>query len=139
MFKREMTEKQLAEKNLFVEKVTAAGWDIGTSDQLLESDLMSVSPEGYAEYQNPKANLELSYHAPESYIALLIGSKDLQDSIKFRCYYGTHLAEALDAIIEAQATLSHTDFTKLIEKLLGLCEGGVFIEKSEKELIKVSL
>jgi len=137
MFKKDMSEKQLAEKNLFVEKVVAAGWDIGTSDQLLESGLMKVSPEGYAEYQNERANLELSYHAPESYVALLIGSKDLRDSIKFRFHYGTRLAEVLNAIIDTQATLSHGDFTKLIEKMIELCE-NVFIEKSDKELIQVS-
>lgn len=138
MFKKDMTEKQLAEKNLFVEKVTAAGWDIGTTDQLLESGLMNVTPEGFAEYRNPRANLELSYHAAGGYVALLVGEKDSRDHMKFRLHCGEKLGEALDAIVGARDTLSQASFTGLIEKLLGLCR-EVFIERENGELVKVDL
>lgn len=138
MFKREMTEKQLAEKNLFVEKVTAAGWDIGTTDQLLESDMMSVSPEGFAEYRNARANLELSYHAAGGYVALLIGEKASRDFMKFRLHCGDRMGEALDAITGAQDTLSQASFTNLVERLMGLCP-EVFVERENGELVKVSL
>jgi hypothetical protein len=137
MYKKDMTEKQVAEKNLFVEKVTDAGWDAGGWDELLESGVINVTPEGVAKYVNAEAVLELSYHAEESYLSLSIGTKDTADAIKFRFYFGARLEEVLDAILDRQDTLTRNQYLAVVKGLVDTCE-AVLVEMGSGNLVKLT-
>jgi hypothetical protein len=137
MYKKDMTEKQVAEKNLFVEKVTDAGWDAGGWDELLESGVINVTPEGTAKYVNAEAVLELSYHAEESYLSLSIVAKDSEDAIKFRFYFGGHLGEVLDVILGGQDTLTRKQYLNLVKGLVNTCE-AVLVETGGGNLVRLT-
>ena len=137
MLIQDMSKKQLKERSTFVKKLSDAGWDAGPTDELFESGMMDVSPEGFARYENAGANLELSYHAEDSHISLLIGAKDMQDFIKFRFYYGPRFAGALGAVIKAQDTLSRDEYTDFIKGMIRLCK-EVFMEVEEEGLVRLS-
>jgi hypothetical protein len=138
MYKKDMTEKQVAEKNLFVKKLTDAGWDVGGWDELLESGVIDVRPEGAAKYENAEAVLELSYHAEESYLLLTIGTKGATDAIRFRLYFGDRLAEILDAIIERQDTLTRKQYLTLVKGLVDVCE-AVLVEMGSDNFVRLTL
>ena len=61
MRKGEMSEQQLAERDLLVEKADAAGWYTGAIESLFQADFITVQPEGRAEHTNDVVHLEVTY------------------------------------------------------------------------------
>lgn len=138
MYKRDMTGKQIAERNLFMEKVTAAGWDGSGWAELFETDMFDVHPEGRAEYVNERAHLVLEYLAAEECLTLLVEAHDEdKDMMKYRLYFGERLENLLDSIIACQEELSTKSFTSLIKKTIPLCR-SVFYELPQGQLIRLS-
>jgi hypothetical protein len=137
MYKRDMTGKQMAERNLFLEKVTGAGWDAAGWAELFETDF-DVHPEGRAEYANEAAQLVLEYLAAEECLTLLVTARGREeDMMKYRLYFGAGLENLLDSIIAWQGDLSTENFTSLIKSVIPLCQ-AVFYELPQGQLLKLS-
>ncbi|HKS28229.1 MAG TPA: hypothetical protein VJS44_10435 [Pyrinomonadaceae bacterium] len=128
----------MAERNLFMEKVTAAGWDVAGWAELFETDLFDVRPEGRAEYTNEAAHLVLEYLAAEECVTLLVAARGAQeDMMKYRFYFDRGLENLLDSIIGWQGDLSTQNFTPLIKRVIPLCQ-AVFYELPQGQLLKLS-
>ncbi len=137
MRKGEMSEQQLAERDLLVEKADAAGWYTGAIEELFQEDFISVQPEGRAEHTNDFANLEVTYHAEHRYVGLLVSVKDdLSDFVRYRFRCGERLAEVLDLLLGAKDTLTPDNHTELAKRAIDICE-DVFLEAGE-DLYKIS-
>lgn len=139
MRKRDMTRKQITERNLFVEKVTNAGWDASGWAELFETDMFDVYPEGRAEYLNQEAQLVLEYLAAEECLTLFVKAQGSEeDMMKYRFYFGEQLENALDCILGRKDELSTKNFTQLVKSIIPLCQ-SVFYELPQGQLIKLSL
>ena len=86
MLKDELNQRQLKNRNIFITKITNAGWDPRGWEQLFESGI-NLSPEAQAEYQNDTFNLRLCYYIEEGYILLECFDKDEAVERNFRFYF----------------------------------------------------
>ena len=144
MTKSEMTEDQLADRAAFVQRVSAAGWDLGGWEQLFE-DGADLEPEAQAEYQNPRAFLRLSYHARRDYVLLECGGVRSEgegegnggtpggvvpeaENVSF--YPIRDLGAIVGKVVAEQDTLSLETLPRLVKKIKPLCN-YVISETSE--------
>lgn len=131
-----MTKEQISERNIFIDKISEGAWNPGTLNTLFESGV-KVSPEAHAEYTFNEVYLYLEYHAKERYLSLLIRTKDLENSIQFRFYYGEYLKQALNLIVNFQNKLSPYNYTDLVREMSEVCE-DVFLEVEGQPLLRVT-
>lgn len=135
MLKSEMSEDQLADRAAFVEKVSAAGWDLCGWEQLFESGA-DLEPEAQAEFHSPRAFLRVSYHASGDYVLLECaapaegGEESGRDSggegatlagARIRFYPINDLGAIAGRIVAAQETLSLATLPKLVKRIKPLC------------------
>jgi hypothetical protein len=135
MTKSELSEDQLADRAAFVERVRAAGWDVGGWEQLFENGA-DLEPEAQAEYVSPRAFLRLSYHARGDYVLLECGgvrgetegageggvpAGDEPEAEKVRFYPVNDLGAVVGAAAGEKDTLSLENLSELVSKLEPLC------------------
>jgi hypothetical protein len=136
MLKSEMSEDQLADRAAFVERVSAAGWDLGGWEQLFEAEA-DLKPEAQAELHSPRAFLRLSYHANDDYVLLecavpaeggagvggagVGGEGATLAGARIRFYPVNDLGAIVGRVVAAQDTLSPATLPKLVKRIKPLC------------------
>ena len=135
MFKAEMTEKQLADRDVFVRKLTAVGWDPRGWEQLFDSGA-NLTPEAQAEYKNATFEMRLGYYIGENYVSLELARIHNRTNIRLRFCLKDNLAVIVDAVAEVQDTVSQDNYVDFIQKMVLLCDP--LLLETPQGLVKVS-
>jgi hypothetical protein len=137
MLKTEMTQQQLNNRSLFIGKLREAKWKINKGWELLFEHGHSLTPEGQAEYQNPRFELRLSYYIDGGYVFLECVGRDNPIVLSLRFYPIQKFNLIVDAVIAVQDNLSPNNYSEFVKKMIQLCD-PLLIETAEG-LIQASL
>jgi hypothetical protein len=131
-----MTEQQLKDRDIFINKLITAKWNPGGWELLFESGA-NLTPEAQAEYQNPVFDICLSYYAEKGYILMECVKKKNHKTISLRLYPKNDLSTIVDTVIAVQDTFSLDNYPDFINKLVPMCR--LVLLQTADGLVKVSL
>lgn len=117
----EMTSKAQADRLLFMDRLSAAGWEVESWDAVLEQG-DDVEPEAEAEYAGPEFDLRLEFHASGPYLAFELDQREGDLFLNLRLYPAVELGEILARIVDAQDTLNGHNMADVVKTLIPLCD-----------------
>jgi len=120
MKKIELSQKQLIDRTLFVEKLQESSWNIGEWENLFNENY-SLIPEAVAEYQKGATNIRLSYYISDCYFTLDCYIKNEQKTYCIRLYPKNDFITLLDKITQNCNIISTKDWVNLISSLMPYC------------------
>ncbi len=139
---KDYTKEEIETINLFSEKLDKAKWQEAknwnrTFNDFVKSEI-EVNPPAFGRYFGENANLEAGLNFDNSwYIQLLIGSKNLKDSVTFRFYYKNDPFKILNLLIEKQENLDLNNYLDdFLLKTKELCREIIYVE-DEESLFKI--
>lgn len=135
MRKSDMSREQLAERAVFVDKLTAAGWR-GSNFNRNFDDGLSVSPEASMSYSNRDMTLrfDLAFKDPRATLYLdAKGGKTL--GLVFKC--PERLQDLVSAVVAMQNDISPDNVKEKSADLLAVCPEMFKISASGDKLIPV--
>jgi hypothetical protein len=121
MFKEELNQQQLRDRNLFIKKLISAGWDPKGWDELFEGGAC-LTPEAQAEYQNTTFDLRLSYYAGQGYMLVECVGRDDPTRLSLLFYPNQNFEILVDKVIAMQDTLSPSNYPDFITMMIPLCK-----------------
>lgn len=130
MRKSEMNDWQLEDRDSFVNRLTAAGWEARGWEVLFAAE-NELTPEAQAEYQNSAFKLRCSYFVAHEYLLLEAVANVGELALALRLYPAGGCKQLLDAIIASQETLSDENYSEFIEKAKPLCS-HIVLETADK-------
>ncbi len=137
MFKAELNQHQLRDRDLFIKKLITAGWDPKGWEKLFEGGAC-LTPEAQAEYhnKNPTSDLRLSYYAGQGYVLMECVGRDDPTRLNLRFYPNQNLATLVDKVIAMQDTLSSANYPDFITMMIPLCK--LILLETPEGLVKIS-
>jgi hypothetical protein len=134
MRKKELSEEQLEERNLFVKHLEKAGWtDTGVNQMFDDGDF--VSEESQMEYTNDKMGMLFEFSAKIRGLRLNL-TADSGKEVNFVVQYEEKLKELLKLITSFQDKISAQNYKGYMSKVLELCP-QTFADVPEKGLHKL--
>jgi hypothetical protein len=121
MFKSDMTDKELVDRGIFVEKIKESNWDFGGWETLFESGA-NLTPEAQAEFSNTFLTMRLGYYVGRNYV-LLEFLRTIGDTLpNVRFYLKNDIGPVVDRVIAAQDVLSQHVFADFVHTMMPLCD-----------------
>ncbi len=137
MQKKELNQIQLEQISFLAQTLIKHNWEeIKNHNNMFELDFCSMTPEAFGRLYTDNAVLELGYYAQDEYLSkiankfiqgkylhLAILSRDLQNAIFLRLYYGMNFKDLVNAIVNIQNELNLDNFAEeFIITVKGICE-----------------
>lgn len=114
-----MSERQLADRTLFVNTLSKAGWS-GTLFNEHFDEGLAATPEASMEYSSKSMDLRFDFNAKGPRVILYLDSSEGKSlGLVFRCM--DQLEALLAAVIGIQDTVSATNIKQKSEELLAAC------------------
>jgi len=116
MRKSEMTERQLNERKLVIEKLARAGWKGSDKNKLFDQNL-SFQEEAVMEYRNPNMGITVSYSASDE--SIYINLEELTGAnVNLTIPFGDKLDELLKTITDFQDKIDSKNYRENIRTIL---------------------
>lgn len=135
--KIELTQKQILNRKIFIEKLKKGEWEVQDFDAELES-LFGVAPQAKAEFtDNEHVEIELAYYLDENLLYMtLTNCYEEEDKQSYRIYKKGNIEEVLDIIIKNQSDLNYQNWEELIGELVELID-ELYFEMPDARKVKI--
>jgi len=111
-----MTERQLNERKLVIEKLARAGWKGSDKNKLFDQNL-SFQEEAVMEYRNPNMGITVSYSASDE--SIYINLEELTGAnVNLTIPFGDKLDELLKTITDFQDKIDSKNYRENIRTIL---------------------
>ena len=127
MKQSDMSADAIADRQVFIEHLSAAGWMVETWDEVLDAGA-DVEPEAEAEYSGTTFDLRLEYYASNR--SLVFQLADENSISLFLRLFPVDLKLVLGPITAVQDELNETNYMDFVKSLITLCT-LVLIETEE--------
>ncbi len=121
MKKNEMSIHTLKERNIFIQKLAYAGWEVESWDEVFDTGA-NVEPEAEARYTGPIFDLHLEFHADHRYLALEMVERKGENTIFLRLYPRGEIETLLALIIANQDNIGAENYPEVVKSLIPYCE-----------------
>jgi len=116
----DMSPELQAGRRVFIDSLSAAGWDVESWDAVLDAG-QDVEPEAEASYSGAVFDLSLSYNAGGTYLGFELDERGGELFLSFRLHPATDLTELLARITAAQDALNTENMAEIVKTLIPLC------------------
>ena len=135
MYKSEMTEKQLQDRSMIIEKLAIAGWKGTVKNELFQRGLW-LDEEASMDYQNQNMNLSVGYSAKEK--AVYLTMEDVVGrGVNLTIYFNGNLKELLETIMSIQDKISSETYKICIREILRICPSTYLYSTEKEQMIKL--
>ena len=135
MMKSEMSPEALADRQMFVQLLSEAGWEVESWEDPMAGGA-NVEPEAEAEYHGETFDLRLEYHASDRSLVFQLAARSSDVALSLKLF-PKDLSLVVGHITPMPESLSDANYTDFVKSLIPLC--FLVLVETEDGLYRLSI